>query len=102
MLAPPGGAPSNGCEPGGTHSTPSKGRSRWVDDGYVTTHEPAREDKHDVPPGPGSEGTGDIQRVRGLEGGPRANRGGWIVRQPWSGRRGQRKSAGDAHRGARS
>jgi hypothetical protein len=42
-----------------------------VDDGNVTHHKPAREYKHDVPPGPGSEGKGDTKRVRGAGGCPR-------------------------------
>jgi hypothetical protein len=38
---------------------------------------------------PGPRRGGDTQRVRGSEGGPRARRGGWIVRQPRSGRVGR-------------
>jgi hypothetical protein len=49
-----------------------------------------------------SEGRGDTKRVRGSEGGPKARRGGWIVRQPLSGRQGQRRGVKDKHRGARS
>jgi hypothetical protein len=73
-----------------------------VDDGNVTHHEPARKDKHDVLPGPGSEGRGDTQRAQGSEEGPRARREGQIVRQPQSGRWGQRRGVGDEYRGASS
>jgi hypothetical protein len=37
-----------------------------------------------------------------MEGGLRARRGGWIVRQRRSGRWGKRRGVGDEHRGARS
>jgi hypothetical protein len=100
VRTPLGGVLGSDNEPGGARSAPSKGRSRRVDDGNVTLHELAREDKHDVPPGPGSEGTGDTQRVRGAEGGPRARRGGRIVRWLRSGRLGQRRGVGDEYQGA--
>jgi hypothetical protein len=50
-----------------------------VDDRNVTHHKLARERKHNIPPGPGSEGRGDAKRVRGAEGSPRARRGGRSV-----------------------
>jgi hypothetical protein len=57
---------------------PSKGYSCRVDDGNVTHHEPAQKHKHDIPTGPGFEGTGDNKRVWGAEWGPWAGRGaGW-------------------------
>jgi hypothetical protein len=40
-----------------------------VDGGNVTHHKPAREHKHDIPPGPGSEGKGDTKRIWGAGGG---------------------------------